>query len=47
VEEDRGVTIYQAGTIGILLRCVRERMLAVAEANTLLAGMIAAGYRSP
>jgi predicted nucleic acid-binding protein len=35
------------GTVGILLRCVREGMLAVAEANTLLARMIAAGYRSP
>jgi predicted nucleic acid-binding protein len=35
------------GTVGILLACARRGYLAPEQANTLLAAMIAAGYRSP
>lgn len=36
-----------SGTLGLLLRLVDLRILSLDEANTLLARMIAAGYRSP
>jgi predicted nucleic acid-binding protein len=35
------------GTIGILVRLVRERHVSLQEANDLLAGMIVLRYRSP
>ncbi len=36
-----------SGTLGILALAVRREWLTLAQANTLLAEMIAAGYRSP
>jgi len=39
--------IEVTGTVGILLACVQRGYLGLAQANTLLAAMIAAGYRAP
>ena len=36
-----------AGTLGILALAVRRGLLALAEANALLADVVSAGYRSP
>lgn len=36
-----------SGTLGLLMRLVDLKNLALSEANDLLAKMIAAGYRSP
>jgi predicted nucleic acid-binding protein len=36
-----------SGTLGVLVSCVRRGFLSRAQANTLLAEMIALGYRSP
>jgi predicted nucleic acid-binding protein len=41
------VGIPVTGTLGILVRCVQLGFLARVEANLLLDGLIAAGYRSP
>jgi predicted nucleic acid-binding protein len=35
------------GTLGILIRLVREGYLALPDANTILARMISLRYRSP
>lgn len=35
------------GSIGVLVACVRAGLVSLDEANALLAGMIAAGFRSP
>jgi predicted nucleic acid-binding protein len=39
--------IEVTGTVGALLACVRRGYLSLAQANSLLTAMIAAGYRSP
>lgn len=36
-----------SGTLGILLRMVRQRILSMPAANGILGEMLAAGYRSP
>jgi len=43
--QQRGIPV--SGTIGVLLRLVKEEQLAQAEADVLLSRMIAKGYRSP
>jgi predicted nucleic acid-binding protein len=40
-----GVSV--SGTLGVLVLAVRRDLLTLAQANILLADMIAAGYRSP
>ncbi len=41
----RGVKL--TGTLGILVRLVREKHLTLAEANNVLTDMIALHYRTP
>ena len=41
----RGVPV--SGTIGVLVEAVREGLLSIEEANTMLSDMIEKGYFSP
>ncbi len=43
----RRLGIRVTGTLGILALTVRRELLTLAQANALLADMVAAGYRSP
>ena len=43
----RRLGVPVTGTLGILALAVRQELLILAQANALLADMVAAGYRSP
>jgi len=43
----RQLGVPVTGTLGILALAVRRELLTLAQANALLADMVAAGYRSP
>lgn len=43
----RGLSVAVTGSVGALAACIQAGLLTLQEANLLLAGMIAAGFRSP